>query len=119
MSYSVKWLIFLMGLVQISSCEDGDRPEVYGMRSCVGSMVLGRWTLQKRSQFEHDKHWSIRKNRIRDTLRIESIEVQGDCCWELRSRQNAVELHSPNDEYPKTMIEMPYIFKITAKNCPE
>jgi len=119
---SLTLFFLMMPLVQMSEAQSSDnmvRCPMFAMRGCVGKMTLNPLgTLQKTSQLSRMKTWSIERNRLRDSLITESIELEGDCCWEITSRQNVLELHKPSDTYPKTMTTMPYIHRIKAIKCP-
>jgi len=55
-------------------------------RSCVGKMKLNpRGKLQKTSQIQSEKTWKLKE---KGAAKIESLEIQGDCCWTLLADKN-------------------------------
>ena len=47
---------------------------------------------------------------------FQPIEIEGDCCWEIKSRDGVLERHTPSDTYPKN-TGIPYIHKISTIDC--
>ena len=66
---------------------------------------------RKTSQLESEKTWPPIKAKIAN--RIESVEIEGDCCWELKSKN---ENEEPEMLRPFDGLSGPRSFRISQIN---
>jgi len=93
-------------------------------RGCAGKLSLFQGeTLLEDINFVDVKgveSTTIRRNRINNNLRIDSVKATGDCCWEVESNEGDFEEVHPEEFFATDISNSFYIHKIFAyDDCPE